>query len=136
MPNNTTIMRENITLCIVTEKQGLYELSPEPIGLGVDKTTIFEFKQMISKVNEDRNAVMWHKRLAHMKLANIHVLMDSHYLFDMKMVKKLKCSYCKGLKPHSHPLATRLERATKCMECIHILYTVLITLRHGHAKDI
>ena len=55
-----------------------------------------------------------------MKLPNIHILMDSDYLFDMKMVKKLKCRDSKGLKPHSHPLATRLERATKCMECVHI----------------
>ena len=84
---------------------------------------------MISKVKEDRNAVIWHKRLAHMKLFDIRVLMDSHYLFDMKMVKKLKCADYKGLKLHSRPLAIGLERATKCMECVSIyLYTVLIML--------
>ena len=55
-----------------------------------------------------------------MKLANIYILINSHYLYDMKMVKKLKCVDCKGLKPHTRPLATRLERATKCMKCYHM----------------
>ena len=38
----------------------------------------------------------------------------------MKMVKKMKCVDIKGLKPRTRLLATRLERATKCMECIHM----------------
>ena len=55
-----------------------------------------------------------------MKLPEIHILINSHYLYDMKMVKKLKCANCKRLKSHTHPLGTRLERATKCMECVHM----------------
>ena len=55
-----------------------------------------------------------------MKLPDIHILINSHYLYDMKMVKKMKCVDCKGLKPHTHHLATRLERATKCMECVNM----------------
>ena len=55
-----------------------------------------------------------------MKLFEIRVLMDSYYLFDMKMVMKLKCVDCKGLKPHSRPSTTRLEGTTKCIECVHI----------------
>ena len=66
---------------------------------------------------------MWNKRLAHMKLSKIHNLINSHYLYDMKMVKKkkkMKYIDFKGLKPHTRPLATRLERATKCIEYIHM----------------
>ena len=118
--DHVTIIRENITLCVGIKKQGLYELSSEPIGPRADKKTILEFEKMISKVKEDRNACMLHKRLAHMKLFKIHISMDSHYLFDIKIVKKLKCADCKRLKPHSCPLATNLERATKCMECVHM----------------
>ena len=55
-----------------------------------------------------------------MKLLDIHILINSHYLYDMKMVKKMKSVDCKGLKPHTHHLATRLERAMKCIECIHM----------------
>ena len=55
-----------------------------------------------------------------MKLPDIHILINSHYLYDMKMVKKMKCVDCKGFKPHTHHLATRLERATKCMECVNM----------------
>ena len=55
-----------------------------------------------------------------MKLPDIHILINSYYLYDMKMVKKLKCANSKRLKPHTHPLETRLERATKCMECVHM----------------
>ena len=55
-----------------------------------------------------------------MKLPDIYILIDSHYLYVIKMVKKLKCAYCKGLKSHTRPLATRLERAMKCMECVHM----------------
>ena len=75
---------------------------------------------MITRMKEDQHAVMWHKRLAHMKLVDVHNLISSHYLYDMKMVKKMKCVYYKGLKPHIRLLATRLERATKCMKCIHM----------------
>ena len=53
-----TIMRESITLCVGKKQQGLCELFPEPIGPEVDKTTLLEFEQMISKVLEDQNAVM------------------------------------------------------------------------------
>ena len=55
-----------------------------------------------------------------MKLPDIHILINSHYLYDIKMVKKLKYADCKGLKHHTCPLETRLERATKCMECVHM----------------
>ena len=58
---------------------------------------------MITKVKEHINVVMWHKRLVHIKLLNIHNLINSHYLYDMKMVKKIKYVDCKGLKPHTHP---------------------------------
>ena len=92
----------------------------EPFGPGANTTTILKLKQMITKAKDDRNAVMWHKRLAHMRLLYIHNLINSHYLYDMKMVKKMKCVDCKGLKPHIFPLPTRLERATKCMKCIHM----------------
>ena len=51
--DHVTIMRENITLCIGRENQGLYELFPEPIGLGSNKTNILELEQMISNVKED-----------------------------------------------------------------------------------
>ena len=55
-----------------------------------------------------------------MKLPDIHNLTNSHYLCDMKMVKKMKYVDCKGIQPHTCPLATRLEIATKCMQCIHM----------------
>ena len=109
--DHVTIMRENITPCVGREKQRPYEYL-ELIEPRAYKTTILKFEQMISKVKDDHNVVMWHKRLAHMKLPESHVLMDSHYLFNMKMLKKLKCSDCKGLKPHSHPLVAKFERAT------------------------
>ena len=83
-------------------------------------TTILELKQIITKGTEDRNAIMCHKRLAHMKLLDIHILINSHYLYDIKMVKKLKCVDYKGLKPYTSPLETRFERATKFMECVHM----------------
>ena len=118
--DHITIMRENATLGIGMKQQGLFELFPKPVGPRTNTTTILELEQMITQVKEDRNVVMWHKRLAHMKLPNIYILINSHYLYDMKMVKKMKCADCKGLKPHTCPLATRLERATKCMECVHI----------------
>ena len=63
---------------------------------------------------------MLHMRLANMKLVDIHILTNSHYLYDMKMVKKLICVDCKGLKSHTPPLATRLERATTYMERVHM----------------
>ena len=56
-----------------------------------------------------------------MKLPDIHNLINSHYLYDMKMVKKMKYVDCKGLKPHTRPLVTRLERAIKCMDYIHTI---------------
>ena len=93
---------------------------PKPVGPKADMFTILELEPIITKVKEDRNAVKWHKRLAHMKLPDIHILINSHYLYDMKMVKKLKCADCNGLKPHTCLLATRLERVTKCMKCVHI----------------
>ena len=55
-----------------------------------------------------------------MKLPDIHNFINSQYLYDMKMVKKMKCVDCMGLKPHTHPLVTKLERAMKCIECIHM----------------
>ena len=118
--DHVTILRENITLCVGREKQRLYDSSLEPIGLEVDKTTRIKFELMIPKVKEDQNIVMWHKRLAHMTLADIHILINSHYLYHIKMVNKFKCVDCKRLKPHTHPLETRLERATNCMECVHM----------------
>ena len=63
---------------------------------------------------------MWYKTLAHIKLPNIHNLINSQYLYDMKMVKKMKYIDFKGLQPYPRPWATRLERTTKCMECIHM----------------
>ena len=96
------------------------ELFPKPFKPEANTTTILELEQMITKLKEDRNVVIWHNRLTHMKLPDIHNLINSRYLHDMKMVKKMKCVYCKGLKPHTHPLATRLERAIKCMESIHV----------------
>ena len=91
---------------------------------------------MISMVKEDHNATMWHKRPTHMKLSDIHVLMDSRYLFDMKMVKKLKCVDCKGLKPHTRPLETGLEIATKYMECIYIRSSSHCDLGKGKVHDL
>ena len=37
------------------------------------------------------------------------------------MVKKLKYADCKGLNSHTRPLATRLERGKKCIECVHMI---------------
>ena len=91
---------------------------------------------MITKVKEDRNVVTWHKRLAHMKLPDIHNLINSHYLYGMNMVKKMKCIDCKGLKPHTRPLETGLEIATKYMECIYIRSSSHCDLGKGKVHDL
>ena len=118
--DHVTIMRDNVTLCLGRKHQGLFELFPDPFGPRADTTTILKLEQMITKVKEDQNFVTWHKRLAHIKLPDIHNLITSHYLYDIKMMNKMKRVDCKGLKPHTCPLATRLERATKCMEGTHM----------------
>ena len=59
--DHVTIMRENVTFCVGRKQQGLFELFP--VGPGAYTTTILELEQMITKVKEDRNVLMWHKRL-------------------------------------------------------------------------
>ena len=51
--DHVTIMRKNITICVGREQQGLYELLPKAMGPRVDKSTIRELEQMISKMKED-----------------------------------------------------------------------------------
>ena len=97
--DHITIIRDNISLCIGRNHQGSFKLFPGLFGPEADTTIILELKRMITKVKHDRNVVMCHKRLAHMKLPNIHNLINSHYMYDMKMVKKMKCVDCEGLKP-------------------------------------